>query len=152
MSVSYSLHFLLAGWSVLAGIALGFLYEFFRLLHRLHLRAVWLIFLEDLLFCLCCTCALSLLFFNLSYGQMRLYAFAGVAIGFAVWYVTLGSLFRRALSRLHRFLFPRWERLKGRLHTAVEGHRYCRTARLGFGVRKHWRKQLRRETEHAAQS
>ena len=152
MSVSYSLHFLLAGWSVIAGIALGFLYEFFRLLHRLHRRALWLIFIEYLLFCLCCTCALLLLFFNLSYGQMRLYAFACIAIGFAVWYFTFGRLFRKALSRLYRMLFPRWEKLKDRFYTKLEGQRYRRRARLGFGIRKHWRKQIRRETKHAAQS
>lgn len=152
MSVSYSLHFLLAGWSVIAGIALGFLYEFFRLLHRLYQRAVWLIFIDDLLFCMCCTCALALLFFNLSYGQMRLYAFVGVAVGFAVWYITFGVLFRKALSRLHRLLFPRWERLKSRFHTKLEGQRYRHRARMGFGIRKYWRKQNRGETEHAAQS
>lgn len=152
MSVSYTLHFLLAGWSVLAGIALGFVYEFFRLLHRLHARVVWLLFLEDLLFCLCCTCALSLLFFNLSYGRMRLYAFAGFAFGFAVWYFTFGALFRRALSRLHRLFLPRWNRLKDRLCTGVERYRFYREARAGFGVKKQWRKQIRRETEDVAQS
>ena len=152
MSVSYSLHFLLAGWSVIAGIALGFLYEFFRLLHRLHQRAVWLIFIDDLLFCMCCTCALSLLFFNLSFGQMRLYAFACLAAGFAVWYFTFGRLFRKALSRLHRLLLPRWEKRKSRFHTKLEGYRYRHRARMGFGIQKHWRKQIRREREHAAQS
>lgn len=152
MSVSYSLHFLLAGWSVIAGIALGFLYEFFRLLHRLHQRALWLIFIDDLLFCMCGTCALALLFFNLSYGQMRLYAFVCVAVGFAVWYFTLGTLFRKAVSGLHRVLFPRWERLKSRLHTKLQGQRYRHRARTGFGIQKHWRKQIRRDAEHAAQS
>ena len=152
MSVSYSLHFLLAGWSLIAGFALGFLYEFFRLLHRLYHLALWLIFIDDLLFCLCCTGALSLLFFNLSFGQMRLYAFLCVAVGFAAWYFTLGTLFRKALSRLHRLLLPRWERLKSCLRTKLEGQRYRHRARTGFGIQKHWRKQIRRETEHAAQS
>lgn len=152
MSVSYSLHFLLAGWSVIAGIALGFLYEFFRLLHRLHRCALWLIFIDDLLFCMCGTCALALLFFNLSYGQMRLYAFVCVAIGFAVWYFTLGALFRKAVSRFRCMLSPRWEMLKSRWHTKSEGQRYRYRARKGFGIQKHWRKQIRRKTEHAAQS
>lgn len=152
MSVSYSLHFLLAGWSVLAGIALGFLYEFFRLLHRLHARSVLLLFLDDLLFCLCCTCALSLLFFNLSYGRMRLYAFAGFSAGFAIWYFTCGALFRKALSRLYRLILPRWNRLKSHFYTEAEQARFYRRARTGFGVKKQWRKQIRREAEDAAQT
>ena len=152
MSISYSLHFLLAGWSVLTGIALGFLYEFFRLLHQLHARAGWLIFFEDLLFSLCCTCALALLFFNLSFGRMRLYAFAGFAVGFSIWYFTFGALFRMALSRLYRALRPRWMRLSDRVRTQREEMRFCHKARAGFGVRKQWSQQVRRKVEDIAQS
>ena len=36
MSVDYTLHSLLALWSLVLGVACGFVYEFFRLLHRLH--------------------------------------------------------------------------------------------------------------------
>ncbi len=147
MSVSYSLHFLLAGWSVLAGVLLGFLYEFFKLLHRLHPQVKWLIFLEDLFFSLLCTCAMLLLFFNLSYGRMRLYAFAGVAAGFAGWYFTLGKLFGRAVSRLHRWLRPRWQRIGELCYTIREKKRFCHRARSGFGAGK----QIRRKTD-AAQS
>ncbi len=151
MSVSYALHFLLAGWSVLTGVALGILYEFFRFLHRLHRRAAWLIFLEDLLFCLCCSAAMALLFFNLSYGQMRLYAFAGAVLGFLLWYCTVGALFRRAMSKLYRALLPPCRRWKARQYTKRESLRFRRRAKAGFGVRRFWRKQIRRKKENATE-
>lgn len=147
MNISYELHFLLAGWSLITGCLLGMIYEWFCLLHRIHPKLIWLIFLEDLLFCLCCTGGMQLLFFNLSYGQMRLYAFAGVALGFAGWYFTLGKLFRRAVSRLYRFLHPRFIYLRGVLYTLREQNGCRRAARAGYGIGK----KIRRDT-HVAQS
>lgn len=143
MSVSYSLHFLLAGWSVLTGLVLGFLYEFFRLMHRSHPRAYPLIFLEDVVFSLFVTCAMLLLFFNLSYGRMRLYAFVGVAGGFAVWYFTLGKLFCKALSYAASKLRPHAERIKANGYTRKEAVRFLQRAKKGFGAGQ-W---IRRKTD-----
>lgn len=141
MSVSYSLHYLLAVWSVLTGMLLGFLYEFFRLLHRVHPQLSWLIFLEDLLYCLFCTGGMLLLFFNLSFGRMRMYAFVGVALGFAVWYFTLGKLFGKALSRFARLLRPRAAKAKAHFCTRREAFCMAYRAKKGFGAGKWiWRK------------
>lgn len=153
MNVPYQLHFLLALWSLLTGLLLGFIYEFFRILHHLHPRAKCLLFAEDLLFCLLCTVSLLLLFFNLSFGRMRLYAFVGCAIGFAVWYFTLGKLFRKLLFRLDRLLRPRLQYRRAVLYTARENHRFYRKGRNGFGTMRassHTKNQ--EESHHAAQS
>ena len=104
MSVDYTLHSLLAFWSVILGVACGFVYEFFRLLHRLHPRAYWLILLEDLFFGSICTAGMMLLFFNLSFGRMRCYAFPGVLLGFILWYFQRRFASRKISSSLFSYL------------------------------------------------
>lgn len=150
MSVSYHLHTMLALWSVLLGVFLGFCYEFFRFAHRLHPGAVWLIFLEDLLFSGLCLCGMLLLFFNLSYGRMRLYAFVGVPAGFILWYFTLGRLFRLAFMRLvagiKARLRPPLTYARARIYTCVCGGRLRRYARRGFGIKKTFRRKLKDDT------
>ncbi len=144
MSVSYELHTLLALWSLLLGVFLGFCYEFFRFAHRLHPRAVWLIFLEDLLFSGICLCGMLLLFFNLSFGRMRLYAFIGVPVGFVLWYFTLGRLFRLVCMRLIGKLRPPVSHLHAVVRTCVRGRFLYRRARHGFGVQT----LLRRKSDY----
>lgn len=133
MSVTYSLFYLLALWAFLLGVASGLLYELFRLLHRMHPRASLLIFFEDLLFCLICVCGLLLLFFNLSYGRMRLYAFVFMAIGFLLWYFTVGKFFQKALSRLARLMHPRVMRAKAWGYTNIQTLLFAHNATKGFG-------------------
>ena len=146
MSVSYHLHTMLALWSVLLGAFLGFCYEFFRFAHRLHPRAVWLIFIEDLLFSGICLVGMLLLFFNLSYGRMRLYAFVGVPTGFLLWYFTVGRLFRLACQRLLKKIRPPAAYLRGILYTQMEGYRLRRRAGNGFGIKKAFRRKSRDDT------
>jgi len=133
MSITYSLFYLLALWSLILGVASGFVYEFFRLLHRLHPRATWLIFLEDLLFCLFVTCGLLLLFFNLSYGRMRLYAFVFTGLGFLSWYFTVGKLFRKTVSRVLRYARPRVRHFRAWGYTHIQVIRFAHAAKQGFG-------------------
>ena len=146
MSVSYHLHTMLALWSLLLGVFLGFCYEFFRFAHRLHPGAAWLIFFEDLLFSGLCLCGMLLLFFNLSYGRMRLYAFVGVPAGFILWYVTLGKLFRIACMRLlgacRAILGPPVSMVRAWRYTRLCGIRLRRFARRGFGAKKLLRRKL----------
>ena len=141
MSGAYHLHTALALWSLLLGVFLGFCYEFFRFAHRLHPGAVWLIFLEDLLFSGICLLGMLLLFFNLSYGRMRLYAFVGVPAGFVLWYVTMGKLFRllcmRICSRVKALLGPPVAYLFALARTRIRGRCLFRRARKGFGFKKH---------------
>lgn len=133
MSVSYILFDLLALWAVILGAALGLLYEFFRLLHLLHPRVSWLIFLEDLLFCMLCTFGLLLLFFNLSYGRMRMYAFVFTAAGFVLWYFTAGKLFRKAVLLLVSLIRPRFAYVAAWSYTHIQTARFSHRAKNGFG-------------------
>lgn len=134
MSVDYLLHTLLALWSVILGAFFGLVYEFFRLLHRFHPRATLLICVEDLLFALICAVGMMLLFFNLSFGRMRFYAFPGVVLGFVIWYYTLGRLFRRVCACISRRLSPPLLYFKRVTRTEVQSVIIYRLARKGFGV------------------
>lgn len=136
MSVDYLLHTLLALWSVILGAFFGFVYEFFRLSHRMHPRTTWLICIEDLLFALICSAGMMLLFFNLSFGRMRFYAFPGVVLGFVVWYYTLGRLFRRVCAAIARRLSPPIRYLKRVVCTQVQTVVIVRRAQRGFGTRR----------------
>lgn len=136
MNVDYALHGLLALWSVLLGGFLGFVYEFFRVLHRFHPRLYWLICLEDILFSLICSLGMMLLFFNLSFGRMRFFAFPGMVLGFVIWYFTLGRLFRRILLDVSRRLRPPVRYIKGFVRTGVRTVFMFHRARGGFGTRR----------------
>lgn len=135
MNVPYAKHFLLALWAVPTGMFMGFLYEWFRILHRLHPDRKVLIFFEDLLFCLLCSVSMMLLFFNLSYGRMRFYGFVFSAAGFCLWYFTIGKAFRRGLRLLERAVSPVVSALKRRLAFFFSTRRFLAEAGKGFGAR-----------------
>ena len=134
MSVDYLSHSLLALWSLILGCFLGFVYEFFRLLHRFHPRAMWLIFFEDLLFAMICSAGMMLLFFNLSFGRMRFFAFPGMILGFLIWYFTLGRVFRRGWMLLSRLLHPPIQVVKCYIRTKMCTVFIVYRGRCGFGV------------------
>ena len=136
MSVDYSLHSLLVLWSVLLGVFFGFVYEFFRVAHRFHPRWYWLIFVEDLLFSLICAIGMMLLFFNLSFGRMRFYAFPGIILGFLLWYFTLGRVFRALCMRLARYLTPPLRYFKAYLCTRGGTILFLFRAENGFGAKR----------------
>ena len=87
-----------------------------------------------------------LLFFNLSYGIMRAYAFVIAAVGFWLWRITLGRLYKKAyvfvdgILNVARILFR-----KMRMFVEVQGYRvhtriYCKIsvtrAAVGYDLLK----------------
>ncbi len=146
MSTNYLLHSLLALWSLLLGAFLGFVYEFFRIFHRLHPRTAWLICIEDLLFACICSVCMMLLFFNLSFGRMRFFAFPGLILGFVIWYFTLGRLFRRICLGLSRRLGPPVRYIKGFVRTWMRTYVMSVHARKGLGTRSHFKRRTEDET------
>ncbi len=139
MSVPYAQQTLLALWSVLTGLGLGFAYEWFRIFHFLHPNAIVLIFIEDIIFSLICALSISLLFFNLSFGKMRFFGFIFTLAGFCLWYFTAGRLFRIFCRRLSILLQPKLCRIRTRIHCLFETKRMVRSARNGFGAKHHIR-------------
>lgn len=146
MAPDYGQHFLLAFWSLILGFFLGFVCDLVRLaFYRGRVKAYFR-FLIDLLFTLFCSLAFMLLFFNLSYGIMRAYAFVIAAVGFWLWRITLGRLYKKAyvfvdgILNVARILFR-----KMRMFVEVQGYRvhtriYCKIsvtrAAVGYDLLK----------------
>jgi spore cortex biosynthesis protein YabQ len=91
--------FITFGISVLLGIALCLIYDFFRVLRMSFSPSTAVIFIEDILYALiCASLTFSLLLLRCS-GKMRLYVFAGELIGFL--------LCRFTVSRVIVFVFSK---------------------------------------------
>lgn len=104
MQNEYSLHFVLALWSVILGAFLCSVYDIFRLFRLRKRQNNAILFINDILFCLIATLCFMLLFFNLSYGRMRAYAFVLAAIGFLIWRFTVSYIVMTVMQRLFDFV------------------------------------------------
>ncbi len=142
------LHQALALWSVIVGAFLCVVYDVFRVTRLRRRQNSVLLFFCDIAFCLIATCAMLLLFFNLSFGKMRAYAFALVAIGFLVWRLTVSrfviGLLIKFLTVTERFLnsikmraLAVVRRLSRRIYTMC----YCRNVVRGIRKMKFERKE-----------
>ncbi len=125
----------LAVWSLIVGAFLCAVYDIFRLFRLCRRQNALLLFFCDLLFCLFATVCLLLLFFNLSYGRMRLYAFALSVAGFLIWRFTVSrfvmSLLLKLIKRAEKILnsikmrvIAKGKRISRRIYTK----RYCKNA------------------------
>ena len=85
----YLQHFELALWSLIVGMLLCAVYDVFRLFRLRSAQNRILLFVCDFLFCIISAIVMSVLFFNLSYGRIRAYAFVFALVGFLVWRVTV---------------------------------------------------------------
>lgn len=86
-------------WAVLLGGGLGAVYDVFRVARILRARErPILVFFEDLLFALIAALASALCFAHTNYGQVRLFLLVGEALGFLIYFFTLG-VFIGALAR-----------------------------------------------------
>ena len=100
MQNEYSLHFLLALWSFILGVFLSAVYDVFRLTRLMKRKqSIFTVFVSDFVFCIISSLCMTVLFFNLSYGRMRGYAFVLVLVGFYVWRITMGRLFMALMRR-----------------------------------------------------
>ena len=145
------LHQALALWSVIVGAFLCVVYDVFRVTRLRHRQNSVLLFLCDFAFSLIATLAMLLLFFNLSFGKMRAYAFALVALGFLVWRFTVSRLVMGLLIRVLNFADKILNLLKTRLLFAskkasrrIYTYYYCKNA--VWGIRK--MKLKRKENEN----
>lgn len=100
MSNEYFLHTALALWSVAVGAFLCVVYDIFRVFRLRRKQNSFVLFICDLVFCLIATVCMLVLFFNLSFGRMRAYAFVFAAAGFLAWRSTVSRLVMTLLLRL----------------------------------------------------
>lgn len=104
MQNEYSLHFALALWSVILGAFLCSVYDIFRLFRLNKRQNNVVLFINDISFCLIATLCFMLLFFNLSHGRMRAYAFVLAVVGFLIWRFTVSYVVMNVMQRLFDFV------------------------------------------------
>lgn len=108
MQGDYFLHTALALWSVALGAFLCAVYDVFRMLRLRKKQNGFVLFLCDLLYCAIATVCMLIMFFNLSYGRVRAYAFVFAFFGFLAWRFTVSrvviSLCLRLIKRVEKLL------------------------------------------------
>ncbi len=151
----------LALWAFVTGVFLCAVYDVFRVL-RLRRKANGLVlFLADFAFCLICTVATLVLFFNLSFGKVRIYAFVFAVLGFLLWRKTVGLLFvtlvGKIIDLIHNIASAVKEYFKKTFRSAgryLKTKIYCRwvvkKSKHGFGIiknRNYKQKGIKNEKE-----
>ncbi len=142
---------MLALWAVAVGAFLCAVYDIFRILRLRRKQNFVALFFFDLLFCLIATVCLLILFFNLSYGRVRVYALALAFVGFLIWRFTVSRAVIALCLRIIAFaerLFGSAKRRVGsfckrtfnRIYTSCYCRKAVREASKGFGIIK--RKEL----------
>ncbi|MBR5746139.1 MAG: spore cortex biosynthesis protein YabQ, partial [Clostridia bacterium] len=100
---AFSQGVLLSLWSAAAGAFLCAVYDIFRLCRIGRKAGAAELFFADLLFCLFVYAVFALLFFNLTHGKVRWFAFAFAACGFRLWRATVSRVFMRAAETAVNF-------------------------------------------------
>lgn len=84
----------------LTGVAIGLLFDFFRILRRSFKTPNIVIYIEDILFWVLTG---VLILYNIWYfnnGEIRLYMFLGIIIGILIYVSTLSSILVKVLSKI----------------------------------------------------
>lgn len=91
--------------SCIAGAFIGIFYDFFRALRLIINHNTFFVVIEDVLFLGCYAVFLSAFASVMARGELRFYFIIGNAIGFIIYFFTLGSLIIRSLKKLFDFIF-----------------------------------------------
>ncbi|MBQ6824675.1 MAG: spore cortex biosynthesis protein YabQ [Clostridia bacterium] len=98
-------------WSLVLGAALGVLYDWFRIGRILRRKGRFTVLLEDLLFSFLAAVSTAWCFTLTNYGQVRLFLLVGEAMGFLIYFTTVGAVvtrffkwFRRIIEKIMNFL------------------------------------------------
>lgn len=98
--------------SLLLGVLLGCVYDLFRITRIAFLVPALFVLVEDLLFFLLSSIVLFGFILERNCGQLRWFILLGVALGWVLYYFTLGSLVMKCSARIialtRRFLSFLW--------------------------------------------
>ncbi len=81
-----------------AGLALGGIYDIFRLL-KLAFKQRFIQLLLDLLFCLCAMAISSCVLYILASFEIRLYTLLGIVLGFAIYLAGISSIIKWIVNK-----------------------------------------------------
>ena len=139
--------YLVVIWSLAIGVFLCAVYDIFRITRLRKKQNAVTLFVFDLLFCIIATCSFLLLFFNLTYGRVRVYSFVFALIGFLIWRSTVSCLVIGIILRVIKIAEKLLNSIKMRVRSFVvlasrriyTGYYCCNTAnkaKSGFGLMK----------------
>lgn len=113
-----------------AGYLLGFLYSFFMLLNSLWNKYSLSVFLRDILFF--CVSAVLCFLFILKYnaGVFRFYIFAGLIMGFLVFFIFPGNIMGKYFRKYGEWLKIRGQRMRSSAELFVKKKAKQRTERI----------------------
>ena len=137
----------LAFWAFVTGIFLCAVYDVFRVLRLRRKVNGIMLFVADFAFCLVSAVAMLVLFFNLSFGKVRIYAFVFAVLGFLLWRFTVGRAFVALVGKVMDFLYSIASSVKRYLKKLFRRNErylktkiYCRglvnKSKHGFGMLK----------------
>ena len=99
-------------FSCFIGILLGVFYDIFRIARIAFNPGFIIIFIEDIIFCLCSSVIVVLFVYHINSGIIRWFALFGCALAFAFYYFTVGKFVMflsekliRLISALLRFIY-----------------------------------------------
>ena len=156
MQDKYILHTALALWSVVLGAFLCAVYDVFRLFRLRRKQNAVTLFICDVLFCVISALSLLILFFNLSHGRMRAYAFVLCLGGLLIWRLTVSRFVMALMGKLIDFVSRLLHSLKAkiifvykRIARYAYTSAYCRKTVLNLKNLKFKRKEEKNDTEEA---
>ncbi len=147
MEKNFLLDDALALWAFICGGFLCAVYDVFRVIRFNRKSNNAFVFFGDILFCIIAALTMLILFFNLSFGSPRAYAFLFALLGFLAWRFTLSRvlmvvidkldrLVRRMLRSLKTGVTALYQRLYRRLYTRLYCRKTLAQAKKGFGILK----------------
>jgi spore cortex biosynthesis protein YabQ len=88
--------------TVYTGIIIGFIYDLNRVIRRVFKPGVWIVGIMDLLFWLVVSVIAFLVLLYANDGEIRLYNFIGLAMGWSLYVLTISSWVIKVLSLICR--------------------------------------------------
>ena len=82
------------------GFVLGVLYHFIRFVRKSFFSCAKAVFVQDILFCAVSTFAVFCFLLCCNDGEIRLFTFCGLGLGFFIYYVSFGIFVARFLDKI----------------------------------------------------
>ncbi|MBQ8868235.1 MAG: hypothetical protein IJ027_00760 [Oscillospiraceae bacterium] len=109
MIVSVSEQLYVFGLAALMGVALGVLYDVFKVMRLVGLNSQVLVFLEDVLFFAISTVTVFSFYMQITDGKFRVYPLIAASLGFLVYFLTLEKLIFFVIKKLYYALYSFFE-------------------------------------------
>lgn len=87
-----------------SGLLIGILFDSFRILRKSFKTPDIITYIEDILFWVLTGAFLLYIIFKFSFGEIRIYMFACIAIGFAIYILTLSKYFISLNVKIIKFI------------------------------------------------